>query len=54
MKRFDRRTFLQSAAGSAPRAESSAEAPGTALPASEISSLMSQLRLQAARTSKQE
>jgi regulator of protease activity HflC (stomatin/prohibitin superfamily) len=48
------RPFLQSAAGSAPKAESSAEAPGTALPASDISSLMSQLRLQAARTSKQE
>jgi regulator of protease activity HflC (stomatin/prohibitin superfamily) len=48
------RPFLQSPAGSAPKAESSAEAPGTALPASDISSLMSQLRLQAARTSKQE
>ena len=48
------RPFLQSAAGSAPKSESSAEAPGTALPASDISSLMSQLRLQAARTSKQE
>ena len=48
------RPFLTSAAASAPRAESSAEAPGTALPASDISSLMSQLRLQAARTSKQE
>jgi regulator of protease activity HflC (stomatin/prohibitin superfamily) len=48
------RPFLSPAAGSAPRAESAAEAPGTALPASDISSLMSQLRLQAARTSKQE
>ena len=48
------RPFLTSAAASAPRAEGSAEAPGTALPASDISSLMSQLRLQAARTSKQE
>jgi regulator of protease activity HflC (stomatin/prohibitin superfamily) len=48
------RPFLTSAAASAPRAESSAEAPGTALPASDISSLMSQLRLQAARTTKQE
>jgi regulator of protease activity HflC (stomatin/prohibitin superfamily) len=48
------RPFLQPAAASASRAESSAEAPGTALPASDISSLMSQLRLQAARTSKQE
>ena len=48
------RPFLTSAAASVPRAESSAEAPGTALPASDISSLMSQLRLQAARTSKQE
>ena len=48
------RPFLPPAPGSAPRVESSAEAPGTALPASDISSLMSQLRLQAARTSKQE
>jgi regulator of protease activity HflC (stomatin/prohibitin superfamily) len=48
------RPFLTSPAASAPRPESSAEAPGTALPASDISSLMSQLRLQAARTSKQE
>ena len=48
------RPFLTSAAASAPKAESSAEAPGTALPASDISSLMSQLRLQAARTPKQE
>ena len=48
------RPFLPPAGGSAPRSESTAEAPGTALPASDISSLMSQLRLQAARTSKQE
>jgi regulator of protease activity HflC (stomatin/prohibitin superfamily) len=49
------RPFLSAgAAPAAPRAESSAEAPGPALPASDISSLMSQLRLQAARTSKQE
>ena len=47
------RPFL-AAAASTPKVESSAEAPGTALPASDISSLMSQLRLQAARTSKQE
>ncbi|MEP7227919.1 MAG: slipin family protein [Gemmatimonadales bacterium] len=49
------RPFLTSgAAATAPRAESSAEQPGPALPASDLSSLMSQLRLQAARTSKQE
>jgi regulator of protease activity HflC (stomatin/prohibitin superfamily) len=48
------RPFLTQGAAAAPRAESSAEAPGLALPASELSSLMSQLRLQAARTSKQE
>ena len=48
------RPFLPQTTGSAPRAESPAEAPGAALPASDISSLMSQLRLQAARTSKQE
>jgi regulator of protease activity HflC (stomatin/prohibitin superfamily) len=49
------RPFLTQAAGAAPRAEiASAEAPGTALPASDLSSLMSQLRLQAARTAKQE
>jgi len=47
------RPFL-SGATPAPRAESSAEAPGAALPASDITSLMSQLRLQAARTPKQE
>jgi len=49
------RPFLTSgAAATAPRAETSAEQPGPALPASDLSSLMSQLRLQAARTSKQE
>ncbi len=48
------RPFLTAGAGATPRPESSAEAPGTALPASDISSLMSQLRLQAARTPKQE
>ncbi len=49
------RPFLtQAAAATAPRVEGSAEAPGTALPASDLSSLMSQLRLQAARTAKQE
>ena len=48
------RPFLSAAAASGQRPEISAEAPGTALPASDLSSLMSQLRLQAARTSKQE
>jgi regulator of protease activity HflC (stomatin/prohibitin superfamily) len=48
------RPFLTSAAATAPRTEISAEGPGPALPASDLSSLMSQLRLQAARTSKQE
>ena len=51
------RPFLTSGAAgaaAAPRAEGSAEPPGPALPASDLSSLMSQLRLQAARTSKQE
>jgi regulator of protease activity HflC (stomatin/prohibitin superfamily) len=38
----------------APGAEQSAEQPGKALPASDISSLMSQLRIQAARTPAQE
>jgi regulator of protease activity HflC (stomatin/prohibitin superfamily) len=47
------RPFL-SGASQAPRSETSAEGPGTALPASDLSSLMSQLRLQAAQTSKQE
>jgi regulator of protease activity HflC (stomatin/prohibitin superfamily) len=48
------RPFLTSAAATAPRAEISAEPPGPALPAADLSSLMSQLRLQAARTPKQE
>ena len=48
------RPFLTSAAATAPRAEGSTEQAGPALPASDLSSLMSQLRLQAARTSKQE
>ncbi|HYN23033.1 MAG TPA: slipin family protein [Thermoanaerobaculia bacterium] len=48
------RPFLTPAAATAPKAEGSAEQPGPALPASDLSSLMSQLRLQAARTSKQE
>ena len=48
------RPFLTQAAPAAPRAESSGEQPGPALPASDLSSLMSQLRLQAARGSKQE
>jgi len=48
------RPFLTPGAAAAPRSESAAEAPGTALPASDISALMSQLRLQAARTPKQE
>jgi regulator of protease activity HflC (stomatin/prohibitin superfamily) len=48
------RPFLSSAASTAPRVEGSAEPPGPALPASDISSLMSQLRLQAARTPSQE
>jgi len=42
------RPFLNAAVGQKP--QSSAEPPGPALPASDISSLMSQLRLQAART----
>jgi len=44
------RPFLNTAAPTAPRTEGSIEPPGTALPASDISSLMSQLRIQAART----
>jgi regulator of protease activity HflC (stomatin/prohibitin superfamily) len=48
------RPFLTPGTGPASRAEGSAEPPGPALPASDISSLMSQLRLQAARTTKQE
>jgi regulator of protease activity HflC (stomatin/prohibitin superfamily) len=48
------RPFLSSLAPSAPRSEGTSEPPGTALPASDISSLMSQLRIQAARTPTQE
>lgn len=48
------RPFLNPATAAAPRVEGSAEPPGPALPASDISSLMSQLRIQAARTPKQE
>lgn len=48
------RPFLTAAASTAPRAEGSAEPPGPPLPAGDISSLMSQLRLQAARTPSQE
>jgi len=44
------RPFLTAAASSAPPPASAAETPGKALPASDISSLMSQLRIQAART----
>jgi regulator of protease activity HflC (stomatin/prohibitin superfamily) len=44
------RPFLTAAASSAPPPTSAAEPPGQALPASDISSLMSQLRIQAART----
>jgi regulator of protease activity HflC (stomatin/prohibitin superfamily) len=49
------RPFLnQAAAAAAKPASLSAEPPGPALPASEISSLMSQMRLQAAKTPAQE
>jgi regulator of protease activity HflC (stomatin/prohibitin superfamily) len=48
------RPFLQQAAAAAPKAVGSSEPPGPALPASEISSLMSQLRIQAAKTPAQE
>ena len=44
------RPFLTAAAASVPPPASAAEPPGHALPASDISSLMSQLRIQAART----
>jgi regulator of protease activity HflC (stomatin/prohibitin superfamily) len=45
------RPFLTAAASSAPPpASAAADPPGQALPASDISSLMSQLRIQAART----
>jgi len=48
------RPFLNAAAANPPRAEGSAEPPGPALPASDISSLMSQLRIQAAQTPSKE
>jgi regulator of protease activity HflC (stomatin/prohibitin superfamily) len=49
------RPFLNAATSTSPRPEgSSAEPPGPALPASDISSLMSQLRIQAAQTPKPE
>jgi regulator of protease activity HflC (stomatin/prohibitin superfamily) len=43
------RPFLSSLGSQSPRTEGSAEPPGPALPAADISSLMSQLRIQAAR-----
>ncbi|MFL5402096.1 MAG: slipin family protein [Gemmatimonadales bacterium] len=48
------RPFLQQAAAAAPKTGGSSEPSGPALPASEISSLMSQLRIQAAKTPAQE
>jgi hypothetical protein len=48
------RPFLNPSVQSSPREEGSAEPPGKALPASDINSLMSQLRIQAARTPAQE
>jgi regulator of protease activity HflC (stomatin/prohibitin superfamily) len=48
------RPFLNQAAAPATKPASQAEPAGPALPASEISSLMSQMRLQAAKTSAQE
>jgi len=48
------RPFLSSPAAPAGRAVGAAEGPGPALPASDISTLMSQLRLQAARAPKQD
>ena len=48
------RPFLNPAAPATARVEGSTEQPGKALPASDISSLMSQLRIQAARTPTQE
>jgi len=45
------RPFLNQAAAVASRTSGSAEQPGPALPAGEISDLMSQMRLQAAKTS---
>src|SRR3954468_13642553 len=44
------RPFLNAARPAAPAPDASAEPPGAALPAADISSLMSQLRIQAART----
>jgi regulator of protease activity HflC (stomatin/prohibitin superfamily) len=48
------RPFLTQAASKPSRPEGSAEPPGPALPAGDISSLMSQLRIQAAKTPSQE
>jgi regulator of protease activity HflC (stomatin/prohibitin superfamily) len=48
------RPFLTAAASSTPQPGSSAEPPGPALPASDITSLMSQLRIQAAQTPSKE
>jgi regulator of protease activity HflC (stomatin/prohibitin superfamily) len=45
------RPFMNQAAAAAPKAVSPGEPAGPALPAGEISSLMSQMRLQAAKTS---
>jgi regulator of protease activity HflC (stomatin/prohibitin superfamily) len=44
------RPFLTQAAAALPKPVAAGEPPGPALPASEISSLMSQLRIQAAKT----
>jgi regulator of protease activity HflC (stomatin/prohibitin superfamily) len=48
------RPFLNATASSTPQPVSSAEPPGPALPASDISSLMSQLRIQAAQNPSKE
>jgi regulator of protease activity HflC (stomatin/prohibitin superfamily) len=48
------RPFLNAAAANQPRVEGSSEPPGPALPASDISSIMSQLRIQAAQKPPQE
>jgi regulator of protease activity HflC (stomatin/prohibitin superfamily) len=48
------RPFLHPTSAAGTKTEGSAEPPGPALPASDISSLMSQLRLQAARNPSQE
>jgi regulator of protease activity HflC (stomatin/prohibitin superfamily) len=48
------RPFIAAATSKASRPEASAEPPGPALPAGDISSLMSQLRIQAAKTPQQE